>query len=171
MRKSVYGEGVMGKAGSINDYADDLSLSSSNSADWILNNTFLNIIDSAIRSKIAGVNIQYTPAGDEYTSVTTINRKVFLLSATELGITNGSFNVEGQKIDYFNSDARRAVPERSVYWTRTRYKYNRTQAIYIMPDGDYMIAGNSANTKYPLRPAFTLPSSIPVNESTGEVIG
>lgn len=153
----------------------------SNIDSW-LNSTYLNVIDSAVRSKITGVNIQthnyveYSQQGSVFDAPQiNINRKVFLLSATELGGGLSGTKDEGTPISYFDSDSRRATgagqfDDGASYWTRQGFWSKSTHAAFVRWDG-HMGGSSEKVYSYGARPAFTLPSSIPVNESTGEVIG
>ena len=61
------------------------------------NNTYYNLLDADIKAQIAAVAIPYTP-GNGNNSVTTLSRKVFALSVTELGRTASYANVEGSAL-------------------------------------------------------------------------
>ena len=88
-----------------------------------LNGTYKNLLDANIRTAMGTTKIYYTP-GNGNTTKTTLERSVFLLSATELGQSHTYMNAEGTalsstvlnllKIAYLNGSA--------VYqWTRSPF--------------------------------------------------
>lgn len=139
-----------------------------------LNSEYLNTIDSNIRSKISDSSIQcatsiYDPDGSPNEN---INRKVFLLSAREvLDSGSGVDNNEGQKIAYFNSVERRKA--NNDWYTRS-FIYGLSglsnyRMVYLHADGS-TVTGYYNQTPAGARPAFCLPGSAGVNESTGEIL-
>lgn len=132
--------------------------------DTWLNGTYKNLLDANIRTAMGTTKIYYTP-GNGNTTKTTLERSVFLLSATELGQTHTYMNAEGTalsatvlnllKIAYLNGSA--------VYqWTRSPYTNNTNDAWYLGSDG-YLYGLNCSRT-YGSRPAFTLPSTLYVSD-------
>ena len=131
-----------------------------------LNNTYYNRLDTNVRSKITNVTIQYTKGNGG--GLSTLSRKIFLMSTTEVGSTQD--NVEGVASPYFNSDERRLGLSTA--------SYNSYHHLYLrsVPNTDYWlyyIQGNTGKVVdtsgagtygYPV-PAFTLPSDIPINTS------
>ena len=92
--------------------------------------------------------------------------KYFLLSITELGITNTG-GIEGSKISFFNSSARRNKGE--IYWTRTeRYNhyFNYGGVFYsVDEDGDvHSSSYPSASTSYAIYPAFNVGTNLLVSD-------
>ena len=154
VRKDVYDNRAW-DSGNVNAYA------SSDLDNWF-NNTYKNMLDADIRSLIGTTKIRYTP-GNGNTSVGTLERAIFALSATELGHSASWFNVEGSalpiantlKIAYLNGSA-------NTQWTRSPRTSNTHYAVYLYSDGDvlnyygYYTCGS--------RPAFTLPSSLYVSD-------
>lgn len=142
-------------------------------ADIWLNGTYLNSIDSDIRDQIENVNIRYT-IGNKDNTVTDLSRKVFLLSATEVGAygPDASANSEGALLSYFTDDNRRmAFTDAGVaddWWLRSPTRSNQYWAIYVTAYGTtYQI--NVTKSKY-LRPAFTLPSNLNVLDDGSVVV-
>ena len=173
LRKYILIEGQM--AGRKNEYASVSPYETRITADDYFNNEFLNTIDSGVRGKIANVNIQYTPGGGGNPGVSTLSRKIFLLSYTEL-TGNTTRNADGQYISYFSSNSlRKAYYEgessADFWWTRSAYSSNDSQAAYIQPDGRGVLAGEYDGTnRLGLRPAFTLPGDALINETTSEIV-
>ena len=131
--------------------------------DTWLNGTYKNLLDANIRTAMGTTKIYYTP-GNGNTTKTTLERSVFLLSATELGQTHTYMNAEGTalsatvlnllKIAYLNGSA--------VYqWTRSPYTYSTGNAWVLDSNG---VLGNNCSLTYGSRPAFTLPSTLYVSD-------
>ena len=132
--------------------------------DTWLNGTYKNLLDANIRTAMGTTKIYYTP-GNGNTTKTTLERSVFLLSATELGQTHTYMNAEGTalsatvlnllKIAYLNGSA--------VYqWTRSPYTDNTYNAWFLYSNG-YLNDNYCSNTRGS-RPAFTLPSTLYVSD-------
>ena len=66
----------------------------SSAIDSWLNSTYKNMLDADIRALIGSTKIRYTP-GNGNTTMGTLDRAVFLLSAYELGKSESWFNKEG----------------------------------------------------------------------------
>ena len=97
-------------------------------------------------------------------SITTISRKAFLLSATELQLTiSEGIPVEGTGITYFNTNARRVSRFRGSttnYWTRSTNNAT-SNAAYVSAGGTFAVAVASSPS-LGIRPAFTLPGTLEV---------
>lgn len=129
-----------------------------------LNGTYKNLLDANIRTAMGTTKIYYTP-GNGNTTKTTLERAVFLLSATELGQTHTYLNAEGTalsaavlnllKIAYLNGSA--------VYqWTRSPITRNTYGAWFLYSDGS--LNYYYCSYTYGSRPAFTLPSTLYVSD-------
>ena len=144
--------------GSGNAYANS-------SLDSWLCNTYLTLLDADIQTAIGTTKFYYTP-GNGNTTVTTLQHAVFQLSLTELGKTGKYANTEGTalpiastlQIAYHNGSA-------VTQWTRTPYTNNKYYAYYLYTNG--AAGGNSCNSSYGSRPAFTLPSDFII---TGDML-
>ena len=132
--------------------------------DTWLNGTYKNLLDANIRTAMGTTKIYYTP-GNGNTTKTTLERSVFLLSATELGQTHTYMNAEGTalsatvlnllKIAYLNGSA--------VYqWTRSPYT-NFTYGAWSLGSNGYLDSSGCSNS-HGSRPAFTLPSTLYVSD-------
>lgn len=123
------------------------------------NNTYYNLLDADIRAQIAAVAIPYTP-GNGNNSVTTLSRKVFALSVTELGRTASWANVEGSALSIASTlqIAYNSSGSAVVQWTRSPGADGTYSGCCLNTNG---IVSNSlcANTDG-ARPAFTLPSNL-----------
>lgn len=129
-----------------------------------LNGTYKNLLDANIRTAMGTTKIYYTP-GNGNGNVTTLERSVFLLSATELGQTSTCLKADGTalsaavvnllKIAYLNGSA---VDQ----WTRSPRTGSTNGAWILNYTGDL---GN-INCSYTggSRPTFTLPSTLYVSD-------
>lgn len=142
---------------------------SSNIDPW-LNGDYLNLIDASVRAQIAAVNIFYT-VGNENNTVTTLSRKVFLLSRAEVDSSGSSYaNVEGTLLSYFNSDAKRIAylnGVATVWWLRTPTTHTANYVWNVRTGGNTHFS--RPRTLGGTRPAFTLPSTTLTNDN-GEII-
>ena len=146
--------------GSSNSYV------TSNVDNW-LNNTYLNSIDVNIREQIEPVSIQ-SCIGNGNKTVTNIDRKIFLLSYTELGFSDRptEIPIEGSPIEYFDSDGKRSIASGAL---RTPFIRNSgNSSIVYVTNGGYS-SSSDFRSEYPVRPAFTLPSDLNVTDD-GEVV-
>lgn len=143
----------------------DSDYANSDANAW-LNGTFFNLIDSSVRSLIKQVKIPYRPGtsgGSVNSGSNGLSAKIFFLSATELGFTEGYIGSIGSKLDYFqstnnNSELRIAknLSGGTMNWyTRSPYTYNTTNAISINTSGGLL--NGAVDTARAFRPAFILP--------------
>lgn len=132
------------------------------------NSTYKNLLDADIRGAIGTTKFKYTP-GNGNNIVSTLERAIFSLSATELNKSERWFNVEGTaleiasslKIAYMNGSA-------VVQWTRSPFRNSRDYACHLNSDGT--VDANYCASSYGSRPAFTLPSDALVDDSGNVVI-
>ena len=127
------------------------------------NNTYYNLLDADIRAQIAAVAIPYTP-GNGNNSVTTLSRKVFALSVTELGRTASWANVEGSALSIASTlqIAYNSSGSAVVQWTRSPVTHGTHGACCLGTDGS--VGDDSCAGTGGARPAFTLPSSLSVSD-------
>lgn len=132
------------------------------------NSTYKNLLDADIRGAIGTTKFKYT-LGNGNNTVSTLERAIFSLSATELNKSESWFNVEGTaleiasslKIAYMNGSA-------VVQWTRSPFRNSRDYACHLNSDGT--VDANYCASSYGSRPAFTLPSDALVDDSGNVVI-
>lgn len=150
VRKDVYDRRVW-DLGRRNGYA-------SSDIDTFLNGAYKNLLGTDIQASIGTTEFYYTP-GEGNSTVTTLSRSVFLLSAKETGGTGSNISPEGSLLPIVDllsptySDGTFAN-----WWTRTPVLSGTTDvwANY----GDTGGAHNSdADALAYSRPAFTLPST------------
>lgn len=129
-----------------------------------LNNTFVNLFDSDIKSVIKQVKLPYTKgtgsSGSLQTGSSGISAKVFLLSYTEVGFKDTSAPVEGYVLGYFNgaSNSKRIAKlngKSDEWWLRSPQKRYKVDAFYVERDGSsssYYVTDSRG-----VRPALVLP--------------
>ena len=155
-RKDCYDNRQWNSA-NINAYADS-------DIDTWLNSTYKNMLDPDIQADMGTTTFYYTP-GNGNTSVGTISRSVFLLSATELGKTGTYLKQEGTalsstvvnllKIAYLNGSA-------AYQWTRSPSTDKTYGVWYSGPNGNLSVRNCSAT--YAARPSFTLSATLMVSD-------
>ncbi len=140
-----------------------------------LNNTFVNLFDSDIKSAIKQVKIPYRAGTGSNTTVTSgssgLSAKVFLLSYTEVGFKGNSYApVEGYVLGYFNgaSNSQRIAKLNGLseeWWLRSPYTGYRVDAFYVERAGGY--SSYYVTDSRGVRPALVLPSELSVaNDGT-----
>lgn len=145
-------------------HSSNVNAYASSAIDSWLNSTYKNLLDADIRGVIGTTKIKYTP-GNGNNTVGTLERAIFLLSATELNRSASWFNVEGTALEiasslqiaYMNGSA-------VVQWTRSPYKVSTDSAVYLHTDGN--VVSDGCARSYGSRPAFTLPSGALFDEET-----
>ena len=147
---------------------------------WIdsyLNSTALNNLDPAILSSILYTTVR---CNEGQSSVIYISRKLFLLSASQIGVSSSTLSNapdEGPKLSYFlegyssSANQRRIFQDGEAWWTRTPYitsqnpNVSPTLTCYVATDGT--IAGSERQRQQALHFAFRLdPSLIIGNDGT-----
>lgn len=165
---------------------------SGSTIDKWLNGEYFRTLDSSISSKIKNTNIRVSPGPQTYkddddnshttdgSEVSWISRKVFLLSATELGMSSSVSGItkEGTALPNCSEMLYNIIGNQNYTWTRSRcydatpfaypenYKYNNS-AVVSPPKSNnsyYTYTTISDVTKkYPVLPAFTLPATLEVD--------
>lgn len=160
VRKDVYDNRAW-DSGNVNAY-------SGSDLDMWFNGTYKNLLDPAIQTAIGTTKFYYTP-GNGNNTVGTLERAIFALSSTELGLSYSNANTEGSalpiastlRIAYRNGSA-------TAQWTRSSITNNTNYAVYLGSIGyigeSYCVHSRGS------RPCFTLPSTILINPDTNEVV-
>lgn len=165
---------------------------SGSAIDKWLNGEYFRTLDSNISSKIKNTNIRVSPGpqtyedddGNSHTTdgsvVTWISRKVFLLSATELGMSSSVSGItkEGTALPNCSEMLYNIIGSSNYAWTRSRcfdatpfaypesFKYNSSAVVSPSKSNNsyYTYTTISDVTKkYPVLPAFTLPATLEVD--------
>lgn len=165
---------------------------SGSTIDKWLNGEYFRTLDSSISSKIKNTNIRVSPGpktyeGDDGLSHTTdgsevswVSRKVFLLSATELGMSSSVSGItkEGTALPNCSKVLYNIIGDQNHTWTRSRcydatpfaypenYKYNNSAVVSPSKyNNSYYTytAISDVTKKYPVLPAFTLPATLEVD--------
>ncbi|MEG1525669.1 MAG: DUF6273 domain-containing protein [Clostridia bacterium] len=135
------------------------------------NGDYLNSIEADVKAQIAAVTIPYTP-GNGNTTLSSLSRKVFALSGTELEQSNTYLNAEGTalanaatlKIAYTSAGAA------ATQWTRSPGTDYTTNAWLLNADGCLGVNHYGCVSTNGARPAFTLPSSLSVDDRGNIVV-
>lgn len=146
----------------------------SSTIDAWLTGSYLSVFDAATQALITPVDIKYT-ARSGVTTVSTLSRRIFLLSATEAGSVSPSYNVEGIDTGLFPGHASRVAYAESTP-TTPRYWYGRSpyaggnssyqNYVFAVSDagGNSLVQCNSSFTpRHYTRPALTLPGNLMMN--------
>ena len=135
----------------------------SSAIDSWLNGTYKNLFDADIRGVIGTTKVKYTH-GNGNNAVGTLERAIFLLSATELNRSESWFNVEGTALEIASSLQIAYMNGSAVaQWTRspiTNYAY---YAVCLLNNGNvyYYFCDVDCGS----RPAFTLPGDLAVAQN------
>ena len=141
--------------------AENNSAYATSDIDEWLNGEFYNSLSAGVRELIGATTFPYTIGAGDYT-VSTLTRAVFLLSATEMGLSSGGYSrVEGTqlpiantlKIAHYNGTAQN-------WWLRSPYCEGGVAVFFVNTSGT-LGTYNTNYTRY-ARPSFTIPSSAKV---------
>lgn len=126
------------------------------------NGDYKNLLDSKIQDAI-GATIFYYTRGIGDPTVTTLNRAIFSLSLTEMGLTFMSVQTEGTALPIASSllTATLTSGAATFQWTRSPYVGGSTYAMRVMGTAstEQVTFANGA------RPIFTLPSDITADDN------
>lgn len=165
---------------------------SGSTIDKWLNGEYFRTLDSSISSKIKNTNIRVSPGPQTYkdddgnshttdgSAVTWISRKVFLLSATELGMSSSISGItkEGTALPNCSEMLYNIIGSSNYAWTRSRcfdatpfaypeyFKYNNSAVVSPdkYRDGYYTYTEiGDVSKERPVIPAFTLPAALEVD--------
>lgn len=121
-----------------------------------LNGEYKNSLDDGIQDEIGTTTFYYTESGNSNV-VTTLSRSIFLPSATECGIPQGNFNIEGSTIPTL----RNIIPSspkssKEQPWTRTPGTGN-TNAVCALASTSAVGHLYPHTNECAVVPCFTLP--------------
>lgn len=138
-----------------------------------LNATFLNLIDNDIREIVKNIKIPYNSGNSATGLISTgsngLDTQVFLLSATEIGISDTTNALtEGAVLSYFNNatDSKRIayLNNTATMWTlRSRAKSTDNKTCLIMSSGK--MSTGRVTFERGIRPALVLPYELGVDGS------
>lgn len=150
VRKDCYDTRAWDSGGS-NAYA------SSDIDSW-LNGAYKNLLSTNVQNYIGATTFYYTP-GYNNNVVTTIERSIFILSVTELGLSNSYANVEGSAVPISTTLKIAYLDGRTkAQWTRSPYTDGSSNAFGTSSSGRVSLYSCSANS-IGSRPCFTLPAN------------
>lgn len=165
---------------------------SGSTIDKWLNGEYFRTLDSSISSKIKNTNIRVSPGPQTYkdddgnshttdgSAVTWISRKVFLLSATELGMSSNVSGItkEGTALPNCSEMLYNIIGSSNYAWTRSRcfdatqfaypefFKYNNSAVVSPSKSNNSYYTYTTISDvkkKYLVLPAFTLPATLEVD--------
>lgn len=165
---------------------------SGSTIDKWLNGEYFRTLDSSISSKIKNTNIRVSPGPQTYkddddnshttdgSEVSWISRKVFLLSATELGMSSSVSGItkEGTALPNCSEMLFNIIGSSNYAWTRSRcfdatpfaypesFKYNNSAVVSPSKSNNSYYTYTTISDvkkKYPVLPAFTLPATLEVD--------
>lgn len=130
-----------------------------------LNSDYKDSLSSAVKVQMGATNLYYTP-GNGNTTVTTLQRSVFLLSLTELGRTNGNANIEGEALPIASLLMNPAMDDGTLdgQWLRTPDKAGTT-SVWLNESANSNVRSFFATGSTGYRPCFTLPATMALNEA------
>ena len=134
--------------------------------DSVLNSEYINNLNNII-NLIENTKFYFTNADK---NVSILERKIFLLSVTEFGLSNFYANIEGSKVPiadmlkimYYNG-----MPEDQ--WTRSPFNSGTTTCNIVQYNG--RTGDTVPSTPLIARPVFTLPSTTKFDSNTNVIIG
>lgn len=142
-------------------HSSDVNAYASSAIDTWLNGTYKNLLDADIRGVMGKTKIKYT-LGNGKATLSTLERAVFLLSATEFGLSHASsMNVEGTELD---STVRSLL--RTVYLNGSKVEQWTRSPLTDYTNDVWIVGGTTSHCSksYGSRPAFTLPSTLSVSD-------
>lgn len=143
------------------NYGDNNGYATSNIDGWF-NSSYKNLLDSKIQDAIGNTTFYYTP-GNGNANVTTLNRAIFSLSLTELGLTFMAVQTEGTALPIasFLLTATLTSGAATYQWTRSPYTGGSTYAMRVM--------GTASTERVTFacgaRPIFTLPADTTADDN------
>ena len=144
-------------------HSSNVNAYASSAIDSWLNSTYKNLLDADIRGVIGTTKIKYTP-GKRNNTVVTLQRAIFLLSATELNRSASWANVEGTALEIASSLQIAYINGRAVVqWTRSPNTAGSGSAVCLDNAGD--IDGYGCTSNRGSRPAFTLPGTLGIEQN------
>ena len=181
---SVYDDSCNGTWLLMKDIYEKRQWNSSNTNDYAnstihsyLNSTFLNLLESNIKTAIKQVKLPYRKVSGSSETVTSgsngLSAKIFLLSAAETSFSHVYMpSGEGTELAYFkgcaddSSDSKRVAyfgRFADFWWLRSpSCSGYSTYVLYVSSDGGLDDYGGSSG--YGIRPAFVLPSTLLVSD-------
>ena len=142
--------------------------------DNYLTSVFLQKLPPELRQQVLETSIKVASLDSVSTGgrgVESVKRRVFLLSAKELGIKSFVASKEGNRLSYFNDSANWIAVNSSGdarnYWLRSAFLGDDIQAWVIACDGKY--GGSRVSAPLALRPAFCLSSDTKIERKEGVV--
>lgn len=159
---------VMDEPKRINSYS---SYYENSEIDVYLNNEYLELLETSLSVELVDLVITTESSlGTTKTNNTTIERRVFLLSCTEIGVDAPNIAQEGEILKYFTDVSNRLVysdNETSSWWLRTPNTYYDS-CVYSVGENNKIGYSNAFDSNG-IRPAFCVKGDLPVELKNGIV--
>lgn len=156
VRKDVYGPSAWNSNDNGNAWGESTLLS------W-LNNSYKGMFGNKVKSMMGTTSYRYTPGYGNWT-VTSRADSIFILSLTEMGMSDRDANVEGTALP--NATLYNDNQGREYQWTRSPDIDTSIDAmqVYFAPyyDEPYVTNNHCSNNEV-YRPCFTLPNTARVD--------
>lgn len=126
-----------------------------------LNSDYFNMLGSSVQVYAIATKFSYTIGNGNWT-VATLERPIFALSLTELGLSHSTANVEGTALPISGLlKIAKLEGRNNEQWTRTPATNTNSDAYYLRTDGG--LNYDKTSLSYGIRPIFTLPATTKLN--------
>lgn len=159
---------VMDEPKRINSYS---SYYENSEIDVYLNNEYLELLETSLPVELVDLVVtSESSLGTTKTNTATIERKIFLLSCTEIGVDAPNMGEEGSFLAYFECENNRLAycnNETSGWWLRTPNTYYDS-CVYSVGENNKIGYSNAFDSNG-IRPAFCVKGDLPVELKNGIV--
>ena len=141
---------------------------SGSSVDNLLNTTYKALLPTDVQNAMGTTTFPYT-IGNGNSTLSTLDRSVFILSNTELGVPYSQANVEGSTLPIattLQTAKLNGTPQ--IQWTRSPRATTTNGVVVILESKEPQINGSTLQRG--IRPAFTLPSASVFIDDNNELI-
>ena len=131
--------------------------------DMYLNTVYYDSLSDYLKQIIIESDIEITQNYPNLFETEKISRKIFILSATEVGIDSSVVNTEGVPLEYFYISENRLCNKDDVpisWWLRSNYLADRSLVWCIGSDG--ILGGDGVQYTHGIRPVFCISSDTSV---------
>lgn len=142
---------------------DDNDYYADSHVDSYLNSEFYDYFSDSMKDTIVNSTIQISKEYPDIFEIEGIERRIFLLSCTEVNIDLGITIEEGMPLKYFAEKKHMLCQRDGSYagwWLRSNYLPERSMVWCISSEG--VIGGSGVQYPNGIRPAFCVPSSIEI---------
>lgn len=132
------------------------------SIDVYLNSVWFNLLSDYVKNMMPSTKIDCA-SGTNNSSITELERKVFLGSAKEYGGSDEYCPALGTQLPTYRT-LLNGIPDKEVYWTRCPSTENKWYAFYVSKSTLTSSQAHDQNSSYQfgIQPFLTLPATTPV---------